>query len=268
MWDFIMDKLLYVAMSGAKQNMQALSINANNLANAKTTGFKADLAQARSMQAFGEGQPTRVFSMTERASQNFDSGALLTTGRSLDIAISGEGWFAVQAPDTGKAGSQVGTAFGGTGIGEAYTRQGHLRLTEDGLLETANGDVVLGDNGPITLPLPVNNIQISPDGTIMVQPEGAPSTVQEEVGRIKLVNPDVRLLEKGNDGLFRRKDGNPQLADASVQVQGGTLESSNVNPINEMTEMIALQRQFEMQLKMMKTAEEIDTSSAALLRAF
>ena len=269
MLEFIMDKLLYIAMSGAKQNMQALSINANNLANAKTTGFKADLAQARSMQAFGEGQPTRVFSMTERASQNFDSGALLTTGRDLDIAIGGEGWFAVQAPVVSKAGSQVGvTAFGATGAGEAYTRQGHLRVTETGMLETSNGELVLGENGPITLPLPVNNIQISADGTIMVQPEGAPSSVQEEVGRIKLVNPEVRLLEKGNDGLFRRKDGKAELADINVKVQAGALESSNVNPMNEMTDMIALQRQFEMQLKMMKTAEEIDASSSALLRAF
>jgi len=269
MLEFIMDKLLYIAMSGAKQNMQALSINANNLANAKTTGFKADLAQARSMQAFGEGQATRVFSMTERASQNFDSGSLLTTGRPLDIAISGDGWFAVQTPDAGRAGSQVGdVAFGAIGGGEAYSRQGHLRVTETGTLETSNGEIVLGDDGPITLPLPVNNIQVSPDGTIMVQPEGAPSSVQEIVGRIKLVNPDVRMLEKGSDGLFRRKDGKNEPADASVQVQGGTLESSNVNPINDMTEMIALQRQFEMQLKMMKTAEEIDASSAALLRAF
>ncbi|MDP7591934.1 MAG: flagellar basal body rod protein FlgF [Litorilituus sp.] len=262
-----MDKLLYIAMSGAKQNMQALSINANNLANAKTTGFKADLAQARSMQAFGEGQPTRVFSMTERASQNFDSGALLTTGRPLDIAIAGEGWFAVQAPTDGKTASQVGLNAQG-GAGEAYSRQGHLRVTEDGLLETSNGEVVLGENGPITLPLPVNNIQISPDGTIMVQPEGAPNTVQEEAGRIKLVNPDVRMLEKGNDGLFRRKDGQVEMADITVKVQGGSLESSNVNPINEMTAMIALQRQFEMQLKMMKTAEEIDSSASSLLRAF
>jgi len=268
MLEFIMDKLLYIAMSGAKQNMQALSINANNLANAKTTGFKADLAQARSMQAFGEGQPTRVFAMTERASQNFDSGALLTTGRSLDIAIGGEGWFAVQTPDLGTARSQVGVDAFGTINTEAYSRQGHLRVTEDGTLETSNGEIVLGDTGPITIPLPVNNIQISADGTIMVQPEGAPSSVQEEVGRIKLVNPDVRLLEKGNDGLFRRKDGQVEVADANVRVEGGMLESSNVNPINEMTEMIALQRQFEMQIKMMKTAEEIDTSAASLLRAF
>ncbi|QOL27065.1 flagellar basal-body rod protein FlgF [Thalassotalea sp. LPB0316] len=247
-----MDKMLYIAMSGAKQNMHALSITANNLANAKTTGFKADLAQARTMQAFGEGMPTRVFAMTERASQNFDSGALITTNRPLDIAIQGDGFFAVQAAD----GS------------EAYSRNGNLRLTEQGALETNEGELVLGDAGPIFLPLPVNNIQISRDGTIMIQPEGAPSSVQEEIGRIKLVNPDVKEIEKGNDGLFRRKDGNAIAADAFVQVQGGMLESSNVNPVSEMTDMIALQRQFEMQLKLMKTAEENDSAAANLLRAF
>lgn len=247
-----MDKMLYIAMTGAKQNMQALALNANNLANAKTTGFKADLAQARSMQAYGEGLPTRVFSMTERASQNFDSGAILHTGRSLDVAIAGEGFFAVQGDD-GR---------------EAYTRGGQFRLTEDGMLETNGGELVIGEDGPITLPLPVNNIQIGSDGIIMVQPEGAPSTVQEEVGRLKMVNPETRLIEKGNDGLFRAKAGGQFLADVNVQVMSGSLESSNVNPINEMTEMIALQRQFEMQLKMMKTAEEIDSSASSLLRAF
>ena len=189
----------------------------------------------------------------------------MTTGRPLDVAIKGEGWFAVQTPALANGGA--GT-LGGFGQSEAYSRQGHLRLTEDGTLETSNGELVLGDNGPIVLPLPVSNIQISPDGTIMVQPEGAPSTVQEEVGRIKLVNPDIRLLEKGADGLFRRKDGQAEVSDANVQVQGGSLESSNVNPLSEMTDMIALQRQFEMHLKLMKTAEEIDSASSALLRAF
>ncbi|ARD43647.1 flagellar basal-body rod protein FlgF [Colwellia sp. PAMC 21821] len=247
-----MDKLLYIAMSGAKQNMQALSVNANNLANAKTTGFKADLANARAMQAFGEGMPTRVFSMTERAGQNFDSGALLSTGRDLDVAIQGEGWLAVQTKDGN----------------EAYTRNGQLKLNDNGALETSRGDLVIGDRGPIFLPLPISKLNISADGTIMVQPEGAPSNVQEEVGRIKFVNPDNRLLEKGSDGLFRRKDGNNEPADITVKVASGSLESSNVNPISEMTDMIALQRQFEMQLKMMKTAEEIDSSAASLLRAF
>ena len=248
----MMDKMLYIAMSGAKQNMRALAINANNLANAKTTGFKADLAQARAMQAFGEGLPTRVFAMTEKSSQNFDSGALLTTGRSLDIAVQGHGMIAVQARD-GR---------------EAYTRDGHLTITEEGNLQTPNGDLVVGDTGPVFLPLPVNNIQITKDGTIMVQPAGAPSNIQEEVGKIKLVDPDTRTLVRGNDGLFRGGDGNNQAFSENVTIQSGVLEASNVNPVGEMTEMISIQRQFEMQLKLMKTAEEIDTASASLLRAF
>ena len=266
-----MDKLLYIAMSGAKQNMHALSVNANNLANAKTTGFRADLANARSMQAFGEGMPSRVFSLTERSGQNFDRGALLTTGRDLDLAIEGEGWIAVQAQGPS---SNVGAQAGLQQIGqtnttnEAYTRFGQLKLSAEGMLETSNGHPVIGENGPINIPLPVRNITISRDGTIMIQPEGAPATVQEEVGRIKLVNPDNRSLEKGNDGLFRLKNGAIAEADINVKVANGALESSNVNPIGEMTDMIALQRQFEMQLKMMKTAEEIDSSAASLLRAF
>ncbi|WP_448249193.1 flagellar basal-body rod protein FlgF [Thalassotalea agariperforans] len=247
-----MDKMLYIAMSGAKQNMLALSINANNLANAKTTGFKADLANARAMQAFGEGLPTRVFSMTERASQNFDSGSQLTTGKPLDVAIDGDGWFAVQSAD----GS------------EAYTRNGQFKITEDGALQTNEGELVIGEGGPIFIPLPVKNISIGRSGTIMVQPEGAPALVQEEIGRIKMVRPDVNSLTKGSDGLFRSRDGLPVAADITVQVNSGVLEGSNVNPINEMTAMISLQRQFEMQLKLMKTAEEIDASSASLLRAF
>jgi flagellar basal-body rod protein FlgF len=247
-----MDKMLYIAMSGAKQNMHALSVNANNLANAKTTGFKADMAQARSMQAFGEGMPSRVFAMLEKSSQNFDSGSLMQTSRDLDLAIQGPGWFAVQAED-------------GT---EGYTRNGQFRMNEEGALETAEGELVMGEGGPLFIPLPVNNIHISKDGTIMVQPEGAPSSVQEEVGRIKMVNPRVQELTKSSDGLFRRKDGLNEAADINVKVENGMLESSNVNPIGEMTAMISLQRQFEMQLKLMKTAEEIDASSASLLRAF
>lgn len=245
-----MDKMLYIAMSGAKQNMHALSLNANNLANAQTTGFKEDLANARSMQAFGEGLPSRVFSMTERASQNFDSGSQITTDRSLDVSIQGGGFFAVQSGD----GS------------EAYTRNGQFSLTVDGALQTIEGELVIGENGPIFLPLPVSNIEISNDGTITIQPEGAPSSIQEEVARLKLVRPNIQDLEKGSDGLFRQSSGIDAQADTTVSVQSGTLEGSNVNPINQMTAMISLQRQFEMQLKLMKTAEEIDESSASLLR--
>jgi flagellar basal-body rod protein FlgF len=266
-----MDKMLYIAMSGAKQNMHALSVNANNLANAKTVGFKSDLAQARSMQAFGEGMPTRVFSMTERASQNFDGGARMETGRSLDVAIDGDGWIAVESNTPEPAlGAQLGTTelYGISQTKEAYTRFGQLEISPEGVLQTSTGHPVVGDAGPIFIPLPIANISIGKDGAILVRPQGAPANALEEVGRIKMVNPDNRLLEKGNDGLFRRKDGQVEQADINVTIATGMLETSNVNPVGEMTDMIALQRQFEMQMKLMKTAEEIDSASSSLLRAF
>ena len=245
-----MDKFLYVAMSGVKQNMTALSVRANNLANANTDGFKSDMAQARSMQAFGEGLPTRVFAMTESPSANFKSGPIKTTGRDLDVAINGDGWMAVQAAD----GS------------EAYTRSGSLSFDSTGLLHNDRGNPVMGDNGPIVLPLPIDKVAIAQDGTISIRPQGATAEVVEEVGRIKLVNPGNAQLMRGEDGLFRQINGQVAQADPNVAVEAGAVEGSNVNAIDEMVSLIDLQRQFEMQVKMMKTAEENDRSSAALMR--
>ncbi|MGL4616293.1 MAG: flagellar basal-body rod protein FlgF [Shewanella sp.] len=245
-----MDKLLYVAMSGAKQNMNALAVRGNNLANANTDGFKADMVQARSMQAFGEGLPTRVFAMTEQPSANFRSGPLKPTGRELDIAIKDQGWIAVQ---DGKG-------------GEAYTRSGSLRYDNTGLLTNERGAPVMGDNGPIVLPLPIENVAIAQDGTISVRPMGATAEVIETVGRIKLVNPDHRQLMRGEDGLFRQINGEIAPSDLGVSIERGMIEGSNVNAVDEMVSLISLQRQFEMQVKMMKTAEDNDRASASLMR--
>ena len=126
----------------------------------------------------------------------------------------------------------------------------------------------MGEDGVIALPIPISNVSIGKDGTILVQPEGAPSSVQEEVGRIKLVAVDRKQVEKGTDGLYRHKDGDVLDADANIQLLAGSLEASNVNPVYEMTQMITLQRQFEMQVKMMKTAEENDSAASSLLRSF
>ena len=245
-----MDHLLYIAMSGAKENMNGMAVRANNLANTSTVGFKADFEQARAMQAFGEGLPTRVFSLTEQPGQNFDAGAIIMTERELDVAIQGEGWLSVQAPD----GS------------EAYTRSGNLQISADGMLETSTGLAVMGDDGPIQLPVPLAKVEIAQDGTISVLPQGAPADAIAEAGRIKLVRPENRDMVKGNDGLFRRKDG--QIAEASIDVSllKGAIESSNVNAVGEMTYMISLQRQFELQVKMMKNAEEMDRQQNQLLR--
>ncbi|WP_298717757.1 flagellar basal-body rod protein FlgF [uncultured Oceanisphaera sp.] len=246
-----MDHLLYIAMSGAKENMHSVALRANNLANANTTGFKADMEQARAMQAFGEGLPSRVFAMAERPGQSFASGPIQTTGRDLDVAVSGDGWLAVESKD-------------GT---EAYTRFGNLQVTPEGMLQTSNGLNVLDDNGgPIFLPLPLEKMEINKDGTIFARLEGEPADGGAELQRIKTVLPDNGDIEKGLDGLFRRKDGQAEAPSAQVQLIAGALEGSNVNPVAEMTHLIDLQRRFETQMKMMSHAEENDKAHAQLLR--
>lgn len=247
-----MDRALFLAMSGAKQNMQAMQLRANNLANVSTTGFRADLEQARSMQAYGDGLPSRVFSMTERPGHNFQQGSVITTGRDLDITVQGDGWIAVM-DKTGK---------------EGLTRNGNLNIDANGLLLNGNGHPVLGETGaPITLPVPLAKVEIGNDGTISVRPQGAPADAMEIVDRIKLVRPDNQSLFKDVNGLFRAKDPNAAYdADASVKILTGAVEGSNVNAVGEMTSLIDLQRQFEMQVKMMSTAEEMDKASDSLLR--
>jgi len=172
------------------------------------------------------------------------------TNRDLDAAIQGDGWFSVQAAD-GQ---------------EAYSRDGSFQLGPDGMLTDMHGNIVMGDNGPIFLPVPLDNLNIAMDGTISTRPVGAPENVSEEVGRLKLVNPDLDNMEKGYDGLFRTKDGVPADADPNVMVRTGMLEGSNVNAVDEMVNMISLQRHYEMQVKMMKQADELSTRGNQLLR--
>ncbi len=244
-----MDRSLFVVMSGAKETLHAQAAVSNNLANVNTAGFKADLEQFRSMPVFGPGHPSRVYALDERPATDFDPGATQTTGRDLDIAIKGEGWITVQAPD----GS------------ETYTRRGDLRVSPNGLLETGNGLPVMGENGPIAIP-PAQKIDIGQDGTISIVPLGENPDTLVIVDRIKLVNPDPAQLEKGLDGLIRLKNGESADADANVTLIPGSLEGSNVNSVSALVEMIELARRFELQIKMMKTAEEDADATAQLLR--
>lgn len=248
-----MDRSLFLAMSGAKQNMQAMQLRANNLANVSTTGFRADLAQARSMQAYGEGLPTRVFSMTERPGHSFNQGSVITTGRDLDVTVQGDGWISV----LDKAGQ------------EGLTRNGNLNVSDTGLLMNSAGLLILGENdAPIMLPVPISKVEIGTDGTVSVVPQGAPADALEIVDRIKLTNTNNQSLFKDTNGLFRAKDPNQIYeADAGVTLLKGAIEGSNVNAVGEMTSLIDLQRQFEMQVKMMSTAEEMDKASDSLLRS-
>lgn len=244
-----MDRMLYIGMSGAKEVMLSQSVNNNNLANVNTTAFREDLAQQRSMSVFGPGMATRAYAMSEKAGTNFSPGPLETTGRDLDFAIKQEGWFAVESKD----GS------------EAYTRAGNLMVTQQGQLQTSTGLPVMGNAGPIQLP-PFENISIGEDGTITLQPIGQAANALAVVDRIRLVNPPLEEMDKGRDGLFRMKNGEPADFDATVGLLPGMLERSNVSIVEAMVKMIQLTRNFDMQTKVMKTAEEIDQSSDSLMR--
>ncbi len=245
-----MDRSLYIAMSGAKQTLLAQTANANNLANTQTAGFKSDFEQFRSQPVFGAGYPTRVYAMTETPGTDFSPGAMQTTGRDLDVAINGEGLIAVQGED-GK---------------ESYTRAGDLRITPEGFLSTGTGFQVIGQNGPITIP-PSQKLTIGSDGTISIVPMGAANaTTLEVLDRIKLVKPAISDMEKLNDGLLRPKNGVPLVASADVSLIQGVLEGSNVNTFAAMTEMIELERNFELQTKVMKSVDDNSGASARLMQ--
>lgn len=243
-----MDKALYIAMSGAKQNMLAQAAHANNLANVNTTAFKEDFTQARSMPVFGEGLPTRAYALTERPATSFEQGPLIQTGNSLDIAVKGDGWIAVQAADGA----------------EAYTRAGNLSIDVNGQLRTGAGLPVLGNGGPVVIP-PAASVEVGADGTISVIPLGGEGLAQ--VDRIRLVNPPTDQIEKREDGLVHMKSdvAVPEFA-ANVRVEQGFLEGSNVNAVSSLTDILSLSRQYELQVKLMSQADQNSEAAARLLQ--
>ncbi|HTT37877.1 MAG TPA: flagellar basal body rod protein FlgF [Burkholderiales bacterium] len=236
-----MDRLIYVAMTGAKHTLEQQAVVANNLANLSTTGFKAELGAFRAVRSVGPGMPTRTYVVDSTMGADLSPGPTVPTGRPLDIAVTGRGWIAVQGPD-GR---------------EAYTRDGALQLTPNGVLQTRAGLNVLGDGGPIAIPQN-NMITIGADGTVSTIPTDAIPNSVSIVGRIKLVNPPEAALERGADGLFRRTDGGRTQRDETMQVTSGVLEGSNVSPVQMLVEMIGHSRQFEAQVKLLQTAQDDD----------
>ena len=240
-----MDRLIYTALSGAKATLQRQDVLANNLANVSTTGFRAEMQGFRAVPVRGDGASTRVLAAETSTGMDARPGPVQATGRSLDVAAQGNAWFAVQSLD-------------GT---EAYTRAGAFQVNAEGQLVTPSGLPVLGDGGPITLPLN-SQVEIAVDGTITTQVGAARP---QQAGRLKLVTPEGPL-NRGEDGLFRGADGDLP-ADQAARVQPGALEGSNVNAIETMVGIISAARQFEQQMKALKTAEEREQSAAKLLAA-
>jgi len=238
-----MDRLIYLAMSGAKATMQRQETLANNLANVSTLGFRAELAAFRAVPVEGSGASTRVYALESTPGYDATPGQVAATGRNLDVAMQGAAWLAVQGLD-------------GT---EAYTRGGSLDINADGNLVTTSGLTVLGDGGPIQIP-PDNRVGIAADGTVSVTDVNGHSN---SVGKLKLVTPEGPLT-RGTDGLFRAPAGELS-ADPLARVQDGALEGSNVSAVETMVAMIAAARQFEAQMKSLTTAEGNDKAASQLL---
>ncbi|NII09210.1 flagellar basal-body rod protein FlgF [Oleiagrimonas sp. C23AA] len=244
-----MDRSAYIAMTGAAQMMRVQSEVAQNLANADTVGFKAQMSAFTSVPVQGGGLPTRINAVYGSTGWDMSSGNMMTTGRDLDVAVKGDGWIAVQDPQ-GQ---------------EAYTRAGQLKVDQTGLLTDNRGDPVLGDGGPITVP-PGSSITVGADGTISTVPLGETPATVASVGRIKLVNPGNDQLELGGDGLFHLKGGGQAPADAQVKLASGMLEGSNVDTTDALVHMIELSRQFEMEVRAIHTADDNDQASSKLLQ--
>ncbi|AUN95551.1 flagellar basal-body rod protein FlgF [Pseudazoarcus pumilus] len=242
-----MDRLIYTAMTGAKGTLDQQSAVANNLANANSTGFRSEMHRLRAVELQSEALRTRAFAVDASVASNFTPGPLQHTGRSFDAAIEGKGWFAVQAPNGG----------------EAYTRDGSFETSANGTLQTRNGLPLIGEAGPIAIP-PDSEVTIGRDGTVSVIEPGANGVVNI-VDRLKLVNPPEQDLRRGDDGLFRTANGEPAPLDENVQVAGGYVEGSNVNVVDQLVTMISLARQFEMQTRMLQTAQTNDEAATRVL---
>ena len=244
-----MDRMLYIAMSGAKEVMLSQANNSNNLANANTDGFKKDFNVFRAQHVQGPGWESRAYSLDERPATDFTAGAIKVTGRALDIVTKEDGFIGIQAPDGD----------------EVYVRTASMQMLENGNMVDVKGNPILNESGtPINVP-PVKTITIGDDGTISIVPADSPSNQLVVLDRVRLVKPDPKDLEKGLDGFARLKEGAPPVIQSPVVVVSGAVETSNVNTAEALVNMIELSRKYEMQVKMMSTTKNHAQKSDSLL---
>ena len=244
-----MDRLIYTSLSAMRGAMARQQATANNLANAATPGFRAEVAEAQALWLDGPSLQDRAMPSEELVNADMKAGSVTTTGRDLDVALGGDSLLAVQTSDGD----------------EAYTRRGDLQVSSSGLLTTGDGHPVLGQGGPITLP-PADKISIGQDGRILVIPVGGDASQPQEIDRLKVASPAGSVIAKGLDGLFRVKGGGSLPPDPDAQVTSGQLEESNVSSTKTLVDMIEASRAWDTQLKLLTSARDLDSSSAELMR--
>lgn len=233
-----MDHAIYTAMSAANAALNRQAVTSNNLANTSTTGFRAQLAAFRSVPVEGPSFATRTLVAESTPYNDNTMGPVNHTGRSLDVSLPQDGWLTVAMPD----GS------------EGYTRNGGIQVDNEGAL-SVNGYPLMGDGAALVVP-PQSSVTIAPDGTISTLGAGDEPNAVVPVGRIKMVNAASQDLVHGDEGLFHAAAGGALPVDQDMRLSPEALEGSNVSPVKAMADMIANSRGFDMNMKIIQTADE------------
>lgn len=244
-----MDKMIHSSLSAMQGIMARQTAIANNMANAGTTGFRAEIVNAKAKHLSSAQLDSRAIAYERILAADLASASVTATGRALDIALDGDAMLSVQGAN-----------------GEpAYTRRGDLSLSDTGLVTTGADDPVLGENGPLILP-PADKISIAKDGGVWILPQGSNDSEMQQVDRLALVSFTGSDIVKGNDNLFRVRGGGALPADADARLTSGALEGSNVNMTASLVDMIEASRAWETQVKLLSTAKELDSSGASLMQ--
>lgn len=244
-----MDRLIYTSLTAMRGSAARQTAIANNLANAQTPGFRADMAEAQSLWLGGGGLGGRAMASEEVLGADMRAGTVTSTGRDLDIAMQGDALLVVQAKDGD----------------EAYTRRGDLQVSSSGLLTTGDGSPVQGTQGPVTIP-PADSITIDTDGRVWVVPQGGDAANPQEVDRLRLATPTGSDIVKGLDGLFRVRGGGILPDDPEARLDTRSIEGSNVAATTALVEMIEASRSWDTQLKLISDARDMDSATANLMQ--
>jgi flagellar basal-body rod protein FlgF len=248
-----MDRLIHTALTTLRLSNHGDTLHASNMAKASVPGFRRDLEAASEVRllASTETLETRAFTIRDTRN-NFSEkqGEIQFTGLGTDVAINGQGYFIIQHD----------------GRDPHLSRRGDLRVDANNQLTDGVGALMLDNElQPIVLP-PFQDISIGEDGRITITPIGAEPGEVVQAGFLGTTLAEGVVLEKSIDGGIRQPDGTVPPADQQSQILNGALETSNVNVVEELVETIRRQREYEMNVKLISIARDLDEAGASIMR--